>query len=509
MSLIKSWIGFTAMSVGMFMAILDIQIVASSLPDIQAGLHIPRHILNWVQTSYLIAEVIAILLTGCLTPVFSTGGLFTVAVTGFTVASIGCAWSGSWPVLIFCRTIQGFCGGAIIPTVFSAGYKLFPAALQSRATLVAGSLAVLAPTLGPCLGGYITARFDWPWLFLINVLPGLIVAVLTGLLVRVDSVDLAAWRRIDLRAALTLSLMLAAIELLLNRAPQQGWSSPEVVFYLSVIPLLGAVGFARCRRHPNPLIDLTLFTDSRFIAACALSFAFGAGLYGSVYLLPLFLGFVRSHDSLEIGLIMTAMGAAQLATAPFAAYADARWQPARVAAIGMILFAAGMIWNGFETPRSDSHDLFWPQILRGCGVLLVMLPLTRVALAAQPLGRLADASAMVNLCRNLGGAIGIAVVDTISTDRAPRLGAGLAARLQDGDRDAARFVGLPLERFHGTPLGPISAADRAFVKPLIDHAAATLAFNEAWLILGAVLCLALTLIPRLRANRMTRSPELL
>ena len=504
-----AWLGFTAMSVGMFMAILDIQIVASSLPDIQAGLRMPRHLLNWVQTSYLIAEVIAIMLTGCLTPVLSTGGLFTTAVTGFTLASVGCAWSGSWQVLILCRIIQGFCGGVIIPTVFSAGYKLFPPALQARATLIAGSLAMLAPTLGPCLGGYITARFDWPWLFLVNVIPGAIVALLTGFLIRVDRADLTAWRRIDGYAAVALSVMLAAIELLLNRAPEQGWSSPEAVLYLSAIPILGAIGIDRCRRHPIPLIDLRLFGDRRFVAACGLSFVFGAGLYGSVYLLPLFLGFVRSHDALEIGIIMTAMGAAQLVTAPLAAYADQRWPPARVAAIGMILFAAGMITNGFATPRSDAQELFWPQILRGCGVLLVMLPLTRVALAAQPRHRLADASAMVNLCRNLGGAIGIAIVDTICTDRAPGLGRTLAARLQSGDRDAARFVGLPLDRFHGTPLGPVSAADREFVKPLIDHAAATLAFNEAWLVLGTLLGLALLLIPWLRASRMTRPPDLL
>ncbi len=504
-----AWLGFTAMSIGMFMAILDIQIVASSLPDIQAGLRIPRHVLNWVQTSYLIAEVIAIMLTGCLTPVLSTGGLFTAAIAGFTLSSIGCAWSGSWQLLILCRTIQGFCGGAIIPTVFSAGYKLFPPSLQPRATLLAGSLAVLAPTLGPCLGGYITARYDWPWLFLVNVIPGVVVALLTGTLIRVDRADLAAWRRIDGAAAIALSLMLAAIELLLNRAPEQGWSSPEALLYLAAIPFLGAFGIAHCRSHPVPLIDLRLFTDRRFAAACGLSFVFGAGLYGSVYLLPLFLGFVRSHDSLEIGIIMTAMGAAQLLSAPLAAYADQRWPAAVVAAFGMVLFAAGMIANGFETPRSDARELLSPQILRGCGVLLVMLPLTRIALAGQPADRLADASAMVNLCRNLGGAIGIAVVDTISTNRAPRLANALGERLQGGDRESAGFVGLPLARFHGTPLGPVSAADRDFVKPLIDHAAATLAFNEAWLVLGCSLGAALLLIPLLRASRMTRPSDLL
>ena len=505
----NAWIGFIAMSIGMFMAILDIQIVASSLPEIQAGMRIPRHALNWVQTSYLIAEVIAIMLTGCLTPVLSTGGLFTTAITGFTLASVGCALSPSWQVLILCRTIEGFCGGAIIPSVFSVGYKLFPVSLQPRATLVAGSLAVLAPTLGPCLGGFITACFDWPWLFLVNVVPGLIVALVVGSLIRVDRPDLRALRKIDGYGALSLSMMLASIELLLSRAPEQGWSSAEALTYIVAIPLLGVIGIRRCRTRSNPLIDLGLFADRRFSVACGLSFVFGAGLYGSVYLVPLFLGFVRGHDAFETGIIMTTMGAAQLITAPLAAVADERWPSSRVALVWMTLFAAGLISNGFETPTTDANDLFWPQALRGCGVLLVILPLTRVALAMQPTQRLADASALVNLSRNLGGAIGIAVVDTLSTERAPALANALASRLQNGDREAARFAGLPLERFHGTPIGPTSAADREFVRPLIDHAAATIAFNEAWVLLGLVMAISLLLIPWLRPRRMTHPPDLL
>ena len=493
----------------MFMAILDIQIVASSLPDIQAGIRIPRDALNWVQTSYLIAEVIAIMLTGCLTTVLSTCGLFTTAITGFTLASVGCALSPSWQVLILCRTLQGFCGGAIIPTVFSAGYKLFPPAQQPRATLVAGSLAVLAPTLGPCLGGYITARFDWPWLFLVNVMPGVLVSLVVGALIRVDRADLRALRKIDGYAALALASMLAAIELLLNRAPERGWSSPEALSYLIAIPVLATIGITRCTRQSNPLIDLKLFADRRFSVACGLSFTFGAGLYGSVYLMPLFLGFVRGHEAFEIGIIMTTMGAAQLITAPLAAVADERWPSSRVALLGMVLFSAGLLSNGFETPRTDADDLFWPQILRGCGVLLVILPLTRVALATQPTERLADASALVNLSRNLGGAIGIAVVDTLSTTRAPAFGKALATRLQNGDRAAARFVGLPLARFHGTPIGQVSEADRDFARPLIDHAAATLAFNEAWLVIGLLLAFSILLTPLLRASRVTVPRDLL
>jgi len=506
----SAWIGFIAMSIGMFMAILDIQIVASSLPDIQAGLAIPRHDLSWVQTSYLIAEVIAMMLSGFLTPVFSTGGLFAVAITGFTLCSIGCAISETWPMLIGFRAVQGFFGGAIIPTVFSAGYKIFPPTSQARATLVAGSLAVLAPTIGPCLGGYITDNYDWPWLFLVNVLPGLVIAPLVWWLIRVDRPDPSRLRAIDPIALIALCLGLAAIEVLLNQAPQDGWKSGWDFCYGAVALVAGWVGLARCRNRPTPLIALDLFASRRFAGACSLSFLFGACLYGSVYLLPLFLGFVRDHTALEIGVIMTAMGGAQILTAPIAAVADKRWAPARVAAVGLVLFAAGMLSNGFETPRSDAAALFWPQVLRGCGILLIMLPLITAALGCQPPERLADASALLNLLRNLGGAIGISLVDTLMQCRAPVLGTQIATRLSAGSRETAAFVGLPLDRFHGVPIGPVSADDRDFVRPLVEHAAATLAFNEAWLILGGIMVASLLLLPLLRQDRrVTNAPDLL
>ena len=506
----SAWIGFIAMSIGMFMAILDIQIVASSLPDIQAGLLIPRHLLSWIQTGYLIAEIIAMMLSGFLTPVLSTGGLFAASVFGFTLFSVGCAWSQNWETLIAFRVLQGFCGGAIIPVTFSAGYTIFPPAQQDRAVLIAGSLAVLAPTIGPCLGGYITENFDWPWLFLINLGPGLIVVPVVWFLIRVDRPDPSRLRRIDVGALVSLSLALAAIELLLNQAPQDHWRSGWDKAYGIVALSAGWFGLRRCRVAAVPLIQLDLFRDRGFAAACALNFLFGAGLYGSVYLLPLFLGFVRDHTALEIGIIMTAMGGAQLLAAPVAAIADRRCPPALVATIGFVLFACGMLANGFETPRSDAAALFWPQVLRGCGVLLIILPLTTAALASQPRSNLADASALLNVLRNIGGAIGIAGVDTIIISRSHDIGDEIVARLRSGDRDTAAFVGLPLDRFHGGQIGPISDADREFVRPLVEHAAATIAFNEAWLILGSATVAGLMLIPFLRkGNRVTKAPDLI
>lgn len=494
------WLGYLAMCVGMFMAILDIQIVASSLPDIQAGLGIPLDQLSWIQTAYLIAEIIAIPLTGWLTRLLSLRGLFLASVAGFTAASAGCAASHGFTLLILCRIVQGFCGGAMVPSVFTAVFALFPVRLHVRATAVAGVLAMLAPTLGPTIGGYITETYSWHWLFLINIGPGILAAAVAGALLRTEPADRAARRRLDVVSLVLLSVFLATLELVVKEAPKRAWSDPLALTLLAVCGTSCIAGVRRCLHRSWPLVDLRLLRERCFAVSCFYSFVLGSGLYGSVYLLPLFLGFVRQHSALEIGEIMIVTGAAQLVTAPIAAVLEKRIDPGLLTACGYALFAAGLLANGFTTYETDFAGLFWPQLLRGAGVMLCLLPTTAVALEGRAGESLADASALFNLMRNLGGAIAIAVIDTILEWRPHVHAAALVERLQAGSPEAARFVGLPLDRFHNVPLGPIDEATKQFVQPLVERAAAVASFNEAFLALGAFFLLSLLALPLLRRH---------
>jgi len=491
---VKRWVGFIAMSTGMFMAILDIQIVASSLPEIQAGLGIALNRLSWVQTAYLIAEVVAIPLTGWLTRVMSTRGAFLACISGFALASLACAHADTFSSLIPARAVQGFCGGALIPLVFSAIFLMFEWPARTHATVIAGLLAMLAPTLGPVAGGFITENYSWHWLFLINVPPGIIVALAVLWAVDIDSPDWHSFGSVDLFALLLLAVSLGSLQLLLKEAPQQGWASIEALLLIGLCGLCGVVVIRRCLQHTAPLIDLIVFGNRNFLIGCCFSFTLGIGLYGATYLLPVYLGLIRNYDALAIGEIMIVTGVAQLAMAPIAAFLERRVDPRLLTAVGYGLLAVGLTGNGFMTFETDFWGLFWQQLTRGAAVMLCLLPSTALALSGFDPTRVPNASGLFNLMRNLGGAIGLALIDTVLEQRTPVHIAALVARLQAGDASAARLVGLPTERFTGVPIGEVDEPTRALVAPLVERAGLVAALNDAWLLIGGLVALSLLIL---------------
>jgi DHA2 family multidrug resistance protein len=492
------WIGFLALCIGMFMAILDIQIVATALPDMQASLHISMDLLSWVQTAYLIAEVIAIPLTGWLASTMSTRWLFVAAISCFTIASAGCANSSHFTSLITWRIIQGFAGGAIIPSVFSACFIMFPKHLQDRATMIASVIALMAPTMGPLIGGWITETYSWHWLFLINIVPGLLVVATVAALVDVDQAHWDHFVKLDYLALGLLALALACLEILLKQAPEIGWTSWQSLSLGGLSVGGGIAVIRRCSRASEKLVDFENFRDRNFTIGCWYSFTLGAGLYGSVYLMPLFLAFVREHSPLEIGEIVVVTGLAQVLVAPIAVVAEARFDCRLVTLFGYLLLAIGLLWGGTLTYQSDFNELFWPQVVRGMALPFCLLPTTRLALGRLPVDRLQSASGLFNLMRNLGGAIGIALIDTVLETRSEGHATALVKELQAGNRATALFVGLPPDRFHGQPMGPADQATVDLVAPLVRRAATVMSFNEAWLMLGLLLLVSLMVLPILK-----------
>ncbi|WP_336962812.1 DHA2 family efflux MFS transporter permease subunit [Sphingobium aquiterrae] len=491
---LRIWIGFVIMCIGMFMAILDIQIVATSLPTIQHALGIAPDQMLWVQTAYLTAEIVAIPLTGYLTGLFGMRRLFVLAVTVFTVASAGCAQSQDFAALIGWRIVQGFAGGTLIPAVFSAVFLLFPPRLQGIATTIAGVAAVLAPTVGPIVGGWITQTWSWHWLFRINIVPGLLAAFGAAAMLRGGPSDQRQARAFDPAALVALALALSALEIGLKDAPVLGWDAPRVLTLLAVFALGSAFFVVKTLRSAWPLVEITCFADRNFTIGCVLSFVLGIGLYGSTYLMPFFLGLVRGHGALRIGEIMLATGIAQLLAAPFAVFLERRLDARLLTFAGFGLFALGLLLSTRQTQATDAADMMLPQIVRGAAIMFCLLPPTRLALGqlARPL--VADGSGLFNLMRNLGGAVGLALIDTVIFSRSATHAGQIVAQLRAGDIATAVGIGIPRAAFIEQLGEPPDAFTEEMVRPLVEKAALVHAINDAWQLIALLTAAAVVLV---------------
>jgi MFS transporter, DHA2 family, multidrug resistance protein len=481
---IATWFGFILMCLGMFMAILDIQVVATSLPTIQDALAISPDAMSWIQTAYLIAEITAIPLTGWLTRALTLRWLFVIAIFVFTLTSIGCAFSSNFASLVTFRVFQGFAGGTMIPAVFTGIFLLFPARSHPVAGTIAGIVAVLAPTIGPVVGGWITTHYSWPWLFLVNVVPGIIAVVATPFLLPWGRFRLNQLRNFDVVSLALMALALASLEIGLKQAPQHGWFS-AICLGLFALCAISAWQFAvRSLKATHPVVEVALLRVRPFSIGCVLSFCLGVGLFGAVYLMPVFLAYVRHHDALQIGSIMLVTGAAQLVAAPIAGALESRLNSRWLSAFGFSLFALGLGWSAFESRVADFDEMFWPQVLRGFAAMFCLLPPTRLALETLPHKQVPDASGLFNMMRNLGGAVGIALIDTVLYGRTSGHAEALRQRLIAGDASAAQAIGL--DRL---------PSDLSAAGPMIEQAAFAASANEAWALLSAIAVLGLLVIP--------------
>lgn len=411
-------LAFLAMVFGMFMAILDIQVVSASLSEIQAGLSASSDEISWVQTAYLIAEVIMIPLSGFLSRVLSTRLLFAFAAAGFTISSFLCATATNIDEMILYRTLQGFLGGGMIPSVFTAAFTIFPKSKQAIVSPIIGLVATLAPTVGPTIGGYLSHTLSWHWLFLVNVLPGIAVTIAVWMLVDFDKPNFALFRKFDWTGLVTMIAFLGSFQYVLEEGPGNDWLNDESVFAFSVVLVIGAVAFFwRVLTAEEPVVDLRAFKDVNFAFGSTFSFVMGAGLYGMTYLYPLYLGQIRSFDSMMIGETMFVSGLSMFFTAPFAGILARKIDMRVMIMVGLLGFALSSYMLTGITADWDFHELFVPQILRGVSLMLCMVTVNNLALGTLPPERMKNASGLFNLTRNLGGAVGLALINTQLVDR--------------------------------------------------------------------------------------------
>ena len=493
---------FTAMCIGFFIALLDIQIVSASLRDIGGGLSAGTDETAWVQTSYLIAEIIVIPLSGWLSRVMSTRWLFCVSAVGFTATSLLCGVAWDIHSMIVFRALQGFLGGSMIPTVFTTAFIYFSGNQRVIAAATVGAISSLAPTLGPTIGGWITDNYSWHWLFFVNLVPGVFVAVVVPMLVRIDKPNLTLLRGADYLGMVLMAVCLGCLEYTLEEGERWDWFSDNTIRTTAWITALSGAGFLwRSLTHPQPIVDFSALKIRNFGLGSLLSFVSGIVIFSTIYLTPLFLGRVRGFSALQIGLAVFSTGLFQISAIPIYTMLARRFDLRWLMIFGFVCFTLSM-WTFVPI----THDWGWrelllPQALRGFGQQFAVAPIVTLALGSLPPPRLKFASGLFNLMRNLGGAIGIALCGTILNDRSNVHFLHLAEHLNGSNFSAqalvANVAAADTSHWSGDAAhGTTEALHQLWV--LTFREAQTQAFSDAFVAIMVCLVVATAVIPLMK-----------
>lgn len=479
----KRLFAFLIMVFGMFMSILDIQIVSASLSEIQAGLSASSSEVSWVQTAYLIAEVIAIPLSGFLSRALGTRMLFAISASGFTIASLMCGFTSSIEQMILWRAIQGFLGAGMIPTVFASAYTVFPRSKFHIVAPIIGLVATLAPTVGPTVGGYITDLMSWHWLFFINVVPGIGITIGVLALVDFDRPNLALLDHFDWWGLGFMGGFLGTLEYVLEEGPRNDWFGDTSIAICAVICAITCIAFFwRVLTAHEPIVDIRAFTDRNFALGSMFSFCIGIGLYGLTYLYPRYLAEVRGYSALQIGETMFVSGVAMFLMAPIVGRLMQKVDLRYLIALGLVLFATGTWQMTWITRDYDFYELLVPQILRGMGMMLAMVPVNNIALGTLAPERMKNASGLFNLTRNLGGALGLALINTALDDRTDFHISRLHDKVTWGNAMAVETLNNFTQKFQGMGDAPMMAMKQ--LNQIVHRQATVMGFGDSFFLLS-------------------------
>ncbi|HEX6859410.1 MAG TPA: DHA2 family efflux MFS transporter permease subunit [Caulobacteraceae bacterium] len=493
----KLFLGFGGMVIGQFMAILDIQIVAASLSQIQAGVGASADEISWVQTIYLLAEVVIMPLTAYLTRLFGTRSTFVACCAGFIVSSVATGFSTSIEVMILLRAVQGLAAGAMIPAVFATAFTAFPPERRITANVIVGLIVTLAPTIGPTLGGHITEALSWRWLFFINVPPGLLAIFLVSRWGAFDKGDPSLAKGVDWIGVFTLAVSLLSIQYVLEEGAGERWFQSGLILWLAVIGVLSGIAFVwRQLTYRQPLLNLEPFRDRNFTLGMVMTFVSGLSLFGGTFLLPLYLAQILHYSAAEVGTTMLVSGLTMFMTGPLAGRLVRQMDPRLPMFLGFALAAYGIGLGARVNEDWGFWNFAWLQALRGVGTMIAMIASQTLTVSTIPPRLMKDASALVNVTRNVGGAVGLALITTILGYQAAVHYNDLASAMSIDNQTASGM----LQGFSHMMTSPgvidPAAAGRKALGGFLHQKALMLAFGDAffWLAAGCAVAAVLGLL---------------
>lgn len=494
-------LGTIALSLATFMNVLDTSIANVSLPTIAGDLGVSSSQVTWVITSFAVANAISIPLTGWLTQRFGAVRLFVASVTLFVLASLLCGFASSIQTLILFRMLQGAVAGPMIPLSQSLLLSSYPKAKAGTALAMWSITTLVAPVVGPLLGGYITDNISWPWIFFINIPIGLVAAWVTWSIYRtretpthklpIDGVGLGL-----------LVVWVGALQITLDKGKELDWFSSPLIVGLSVISLVGLALFIVWElTDEHPVVDLRLFAGRNFWTG-VLSISLGYGIFfGNVVLLPLWLQEFMGYTATWAGLVMAPVGLLAIVFSPIVGRSIQRVDPRILATVAFVVFALVFWMRSHFTPQTDVHTILLPTIVQGIAMAFFFIPLVSLTLSGLPPHKIPAASGLSNFVRITAGAFGTSIATTLWDNRATLHHAHLTEHISPYDFQAGQVLGQMSQ------LGLTSQQTAAQVNQLINAQAFTMAADDIFYI-SSIICLSLIGILWLaRPSKSTGSAE--
>jgi len=492
---VKVWLAVIGANLGAFMAILNIQIVNASLADIQGAIGAGIDDGGWISTAYLVAEIVVIPLTGWLARVFSVRRYLLANAALFLVLSAACALAQNLGQMIVLRAVQGFTGGVLIPMAFTLIITLLPAAKQPIGLALFAISATFAPAIGPTIGGYLTENWGWEYIFYVNLVPGTVMLVLLWLSLEKQPMQLGLLHQGDWAGIATMAIGLSALQTVLEEGNKDDWFGSPFIVKLSIVAAVALALFVWIElRSSHPLLNLKLLLRRNFGFSTVAAFLLGVALYGSVFILPVYLSRIQGYNAEQIGMVLAWTGLPQLVLIPLVPRLMKKVDARLVIAAGLALFAASNFMNIFMTADTAADQLLWPNVVRAIGQALVLTPLAAVAAAGIEAENAGSASALFNMMRNLGGAIGIAGLQTFLTKREQFHSNILNQSVSIFDEATHARMNQLVQYFlqHGVT-DTATATNKALmaIGGRLHQQAFTMAFADTFYLLGAALIVAL------------------
>jgi DHA2 family multidrug resistance protein len=491
---VTTWIAVTAAMIGSFMAILNIQITNASLLNIEGGIGTGVDNGSWISTSYLIGEIVVIPLTDYLSRVFSFRRYMLVSATLFAAFSVACAFTHDLPSMIAMRGLQGFAGGVLIPMAFTLVLTKLPKPQQPVGLAIFALSVTFAPAIGPTIGGYLTENYGWQTIFYVNVVPTIVMVSALYLTLEKQPTQLKLLKEGDWLGIFTMAVGLSALQTVLEEGNKDDWFSSPFIQRLAVLALVSLSLFIWIEfTTANPLIRLRLLKQRNFGFGTIATTLLGFALFGSVYILPAYLGQAQGYNAEQIGAVLAWTGLPQLLLIPLVPKLMQRFDTRYIAVTGLLIFAYSCFMNT-EMSLDYAGDQLWiPNIVRAIGQAMVLTPLTSVATGNIAPQDAAAASGISNMLRNLGGAIGTAVLATVITKREQFHSNIIGQSVTLGREEVRARIAQMTDFFisHGVP-DPAAARQQAIIAlgKAVKQQALVMGFSDTFALIGVVLVLA-------------------